>query len=171
MFFIAVNCRMSLWSECEKDKKTQKWMQTRRITRRAKKGGKDCPDKTKERSCKPPTFLITGYYIEPEFLPKNEECGLDDYVCKTKSHNKVVSCYWRTFSADFTEELIGDQDLCTHLVYSFAGIDSENDGILLQSWIRFDFKNTAYRRYLKETYPDLKVMIIFTPFITEKSKS
>ena len=156
---------MSPWSVCEKDLKTQKWSQVRRITRKVKNGGKDCPDKTLKRGCKPNTFLATGYYTEPEFLPKSENCGLDDFLCKTKSHNKVVICYWRTWSPDFTEGSIGDQEMCTHLVYSYVGIDSQSDTILLQTWIKFDFKKTAYRIYLKDKYPHVKVILMLTQFM------
>lgn len=47
----------------------------------------------------------------------------------TRSHNKVVACYiaswaaWRPGKGQFTVDNI-DPSLCTHIIYSFAGLDN-----------------------------------------------
>ena len=58
-----------------------------------------------------------------------------------QSHNKVVVCYWGTWSnyrpslGKFTPSDI-DASLCTHLVYSFAGIDPNTSMIKsLDEWM------------------------------------
>jgi hypothetical protein len=54
-----------------------------------------------------------------------EHAGVEDTVL---AHNKAVVCYWGTWSnyrpgsGKFTPSDV-DPSLCTHLVYSFAGVD------------------------------------------------
>ena len=84
-----------------------------------------------------------------------------------KGHNKKVVCYWGTWAnyrpkdGKFTPEDI-DPSLCTHLIYSFAGLDSENDTIKpLDPWMDLEegYGLQGYRKAtdLKYAYPHLKV--------------
>ena len=86
-----------------------------------------------------------------------------------KGHNKLVVCYWGTWAnyrpkdGKFTPEDI-DPSLCTHLIYSFAGLDSENDTIKpLDPWMDLEegYGLQGYRKAtdLKYAYPHLKVSI------------
>lgn len=86
-----------------------------------------------------------------------------------KGHNKVVVCYWGTWAnyrpkdGKFTPEDI-DPSLCTHLIYSFAGLDAENDSIKpLDPWMDLEegYGLQGYRKAtdLKYAYPHLKVTI------------
>jgi len=88
------------------------------------------------------------------------------------SHNKVVVCYWGTWAnyrpeaGKFTPENI-DPKLCTHLIYSFAGLDNSTWSIKsLDPWMDFE-KNynggglSGFRKTtaLKVTHPHLKVTL------------
>ena len=84
-----------------------------------------------------------------------------------KGHNKKVVCYWGTWAnyrpkdGKFTPEDV-DASLCTHLIYSFAGLDAENDAIKpLDPWMDLEegYGLQGYRKAtdLKYTYPHLKV--------------
>jgi len=84
-------------------------------------------------------------------------------------HNKKVVCYWGTWAnyrpegGKFTPEDI-DATLCTHLIYSFAGLDSGNWSIKsLDPWMDLEdnyglggFKKATA---LKITHPHLKVTL------------
>jgi len=81
-------------------------------------------------------------------------------------HNKKVVCYWGTWAnyrpegGKFTPEHV-DPTLCTHLIYSFAGLDSSNWTIKsLDPWMDLEdnyglagFKKATS---LKFTHPHLK---------------
>ena len=84
-----------------------------------------------------------------------------------KGHEKVVVCYWGTWAnyrpkdGKFTPEDI-DATLCTHLIYSFAGLDAETDAIKpLDPWMDLEegYALSGYRKAtdLKYVYPHLKV--------------
>jgi len=86
-----------------------------------------------------------------------------------KGHEKVVVCYWGTWAnyrpkdGKFTPEDI-DATLCTHLIYSFAGLDAETDAIKpLDPWMDLEegYALSGYRKAtdLKYLYPHLKVTI------------
>jgi len=83
------------------------------------------------------------------------------------SHNKKVVCYWGTWAnyrpsvGKFTPDLI-DPTLCTHLIYSFAGLDSFNWTMKsLDPWMDLedDYGLAGFRKAtdLKKTHPHLKV--------------
>jgi len=86
-----------------------------------------------------------------------------------KGHDKVVVCYWGTWAnyrpkeGKFTPEDV-DPSLCTHLIYSFAGLDSDNNVIKpLDPWMDLEegYGLQGYRKAtdLKYAYPHLKVTI------------
>ncbi|XP_050673657.1 probable chitinase 2 [Leptidea sinapis] len=85
------------------------------------------------------------------------------------AHNKVVVCYvatWAVYrSGDGKFELSDlDPSLCTHLIYSFAGLDESSHSIKsLDPWqdLEKDYGRAGYKRIvaLKETYPHLKVTV------------
>ena len=67
----------------------------------------------------------------------------DSYISEStvNSHNKHVVCYWGTWAnyrpqnGKFTPEDI-DPSLCTNLIYSFAGLDSDTSSIKsLDPWM------------------------------------
>ena len=84
-------------------------------------------------------------------------------------HDKVVMCYWGTWAnyrpkeGKFVSENV-DGSLCTHLIYSFAGLDTSKWAIkTLDAWLDLEdnyglggFKKATD---LKIKYPHLKVMI------------
>ncbi|XP_041985359.1 probable chitinase 2 [Aricia agestis] len=84
-------------------------------------------------------------------------------------HNKVVVCYVATWAAyrkdDGKFELSNlDPSLCTHLVYSFAGLDEATNNIKsLDPWqdLEKDYGKAGYKNMveLKERYPHLKVTV------------
>ncbi|KAI4467570.1 chitinase [Holotrichia oblita] len=82
-------------------------------------------------------------------------------------HNKVVVCYLGSWSAyrpgrgKFEIEDL-DPSLFTHVIYSFAGLNSVTDTIRsLDSWQDLSDGNNGYNRLvrLKQKYPHLKVSI------------
>jgi len=82
-------------------------------------------------------------------------------------HNKKVVCYWGTWAnyrpdgGKFTPDQV-DPNLCTHLVYSFAGLDLVNSAIKsLDTWMDLE-ENYGLGGFTKATnlkvkYPHLKV--------------
>jgi len=84
-------------------------------------------------------------------------------------HNKVVVCYWGTWAnyrpkeGKFVTENV-DGSLCTHLIYSFAGLDTSKWAIkTLDAWLDLE-DNYGLAGFKKATdlrikYPHLKVMI------------
>ncbi|CAG9794341.1 unnamed protein product [Diatraea saccharalis] len=84
-------------------------------------------------------------------------------------HDKVVVCYvatWAAYRPDAGKFLLEDLEpaLCTHLVYSFAGLDEEKMAIKsLDPWqdLEKDYGKGGYKRLvnLKNRYPHLKVTI------------
>ena len=98
----------------------------------------------------------------------------NDYVEEytVKDHEKVVVCYWGTWAnyrpgaGKFTPEDI-DANLCTHLIYTFAGLDPKTDEIKgLDPWFDLDVDEkggglAGFRKAtdLKDQYPHLKVSI------------
>ena len=97
----------------------------------------------------------------------NRETFMMSSEYTVKSHNKRVVCYWGTWAnyrpkdGKFTPEDI-DPSLCTNLIYSFAGLDSENDAIKpLDPWMDLEegYGLQGYRKAtdLKYAYPHLKV--------------
>lgn len=84
-------------------------------------------------------------------------------------HSKVVVCYWGTWAnyrpkdGKFTPESV-DGSLCTHLIYSFAGLDGSKSRIKsLDTWMDLekDYGLAGFRKAtdLKKTWPHLKVML------------
>ena len=85
------------------------------------------------------------------------------------SHDKVVICYWGTWAnyrpkqGKFVADNV-DGSLCTHLIYSFAGLDTTNWNIkTLDAWLDLE-DNYGLKGFKKATdlrlkYPHLKVMI------------
>lgn len=84
-------------------------------------------------------------------------------------HGKLVVCYlgtWSVYRPDrgsFAIEHI-DPDLCTHLIYSFAGLDPKENAIKsLDAWqdLTDNYGKGGYQRFtrLKEKYPHLKVSL------------
>ncbi|KAK9759347.1 Glycosyl hydrolases family 18 [Popillia japonica] len=85
------------------------------------------------------------------------------------THNKVVVCYigtWSVYRPSRGKFDIEDLDpsLCTHVIYSFAGLNSTDDTIrALDPWqdLSDDYGKDGYNRLvrLKQEYPHLKVSI------------
>jgi len=84
-------------------------------------------------------------------------------------HDKVVVCYWGTWAnyrpkeGKFVTEDI-DGSLCTHLIYSFAGLDTSKWAIkTLDAWLdledNYGLKGFKKATDLKIKYPHLKVLI------------
>jgi len=84
-------------------------------------------------------------------------------------HNKKVVCYWGTWAnyrpkeGKFTPESV-DGSLCTHLIYSFAGLDAAKSSIKsLDTWMDLekDYGLAGFKKAtdLRKTWPHLKVMI------------
>ena len=85
------------------------------------------------------------------------------------NHDKVVICYWGTWAnyrpkqGKFVADNV-DGSLCTHLIYSFAGLDTTNWNIkTLDAWLDLE-ENYGLKGFKKATdlrlkYPHLKVMI------------
>jgi len=83
------------------------------------------------------------------------------------SHNKKVVCYWGTWAnyrpdgGKFTPENI-DPTLCTHVIYSFAGLENHNWTIKsLDPWMDLESGLSGFRKTtaLKVTHPHLKVTL------------
>ncbi|XP_034838643.1 probable chitinase 2 [Maniola hyperantus] len=84
-------------------------------------------------------------------------------------HDKVVVCYvatWAVYRPGAGKYDLADIEpsLCTHLVYSFAGLDESTSSIKsLDPWqdLEKDYGKAGYKRLvsLKERYPHLKVTI------------
>lgn len=85
------------------------------------------------------------------------------------SHNKKVVCYWGTWanyrpeSGKFTPEHV-DPTLCTHLIYSFAGLDTNTWTIKsLDAWMDLedDYGLAGFKKAtdLKRSHPHLKVTL------------
>lgn len=85
------------------------------------------------------------------------------------THDKLVVCYvgtwavYRPTRGSFTLEHI-DPSLCTHLIYSFAGLNVTTDGIRsLDPWqdLSENYGKGGYNRItkLKDRYPHLKVSL------------
>ncbi|XP_045782773.1 probable chitinase 2 [Maniola jurtina] len=84
-------------------------------------------------------------------------------------HDKVVVCYvatWAVYRPGPGKYDLSDIEpsLCTHLVYSFAGLDESTSSIRsLDPWqdLEKDYGKAGYKRLvsLKERYPHLKVTI------------
>jgi len=84
-------------------------------------------------------------------------------------HSKKVVCYWGTWAnyrpkeGKFTPESV-DGSLCTHLIYSFAGLDGSKNIIKsLDTWMDLekDYGLAGFKKAtdLKKKWPHLKVMI------------
>ena len=88
---------------------------------------------------------------------------------RVSNHEKVVICYWGTWAnwrlnqGKFVTSNV-DGNLCTHLIYSFAGLDTNSWSIkTLDPYLDLEdnyglggFKKATD---LRITYPHLKVMI------------
>ena len=96
-----------------------------------------------------------------------EKSTMSEPEFTVKGHDKVVVCYWGTWAnyrpkdGKFTPEDV-DPTLCTHLIYSFAGLDAELDKIKpLDPWMDLEegYALSGYRKAtdLKYAYPHLKV--------------
>ena len=96
--------------------------------------------------------------LVPKYLPKPIDCGYDGYFCTAKSHKKVVICHWKFWIDHFEDESI-NPDLCTHLVYHTARINSKTSKIEVEVNKARNVTNTGYRYYLKYvTNSELKVL-------------
>jgi len=90
-------------------------------------------------------------------------------VYTVNDHSKVVVCYWGTWAnyrpsnGKFTPEDV-DPSLCTHLIYSFVGLDEVSSTIKsLDTWMDLE-ENYALGGFRKTTdlklrYPHLKVTV------------
>jgi len=90
-------------------------------------------------------------------------------VYNVNDHSKVVVCYWGTWAnyrpsrGKFTPENV-DPSLCTHLIYSFVGLDETTSSVKsLDTWMDLEenyalggFKKTVD---MKLKYPHLKVSV------------
>ena len=93
----------------------------------------------------------------------------EEQEVSVSSHDKVVICYWGTWAnyrpkqGKFVADNV-DGNLCTHLIYSFAGLDTTNWNIkTLDAWLDLE-ENYGLKGFKKATdlrlkYPHLKVMI------------
>ncbi|XP_045508158.1 probable chitinase 2 [Colias croceus] len=94
---------------------------------------------------------------------------LDGQTLGGPMHGKVVVCYVATWAvyrpgAGKFEQSDLEPSLCTHLVYSFAGLDEHTNSIKsLDPWqdLEKDYGRAGYKRLvaLKERYPHLKVTV------------
>nr|QIJ96694.1 chitinase 2a [Glyphodes pyloalis] len=94
---------------------------------------------------------------------------LDGQTLGGPMHDKAVVCYvasWAAYRPGSGAFVIEDLEpgLCTHLVYSFAGLDTEKGTIKsLDPWqdLEVDYGKGGYKRIvnLKKRYPHLKVTI------------
>lgn len=92
-----------------------------------------------------------------------------DIFSTVKGHDKVVICYWGTWAnyrpqqGKFTPDMV-DGDLCTHLIYTFAGLDNAKWAIKsLDAWLDLesDYGLAGFKKAtdLRIKHPHLKVMI------------
>ncbi|OWR46898.1 hypothetical protein KGM_206218A, partial [Danaus plexippus plexippus] len=94
---------------------------------------------------------------------------LDGQTLGGPMHGKVVVCYvatWAVYRPGAGKFDLSDIDptLCTHLIYSFAGLDQSTGGIKsLDPWqdLEKDYGKGGYKRLvsLKAKYPHLKVTV------------
>lgn len=94
---------------------------------------------------------------------------LEGQISGGPTHGKVVVCYIATWAVYRTGEgkfELGNLEpsLCTHLVYSFAGLDETTNSIKsLDPWqdLEKDYGKGGYKRLvsLKQRYPHLKVTV------------
>ena len=112
------------------------------------------------------TAIMAASTAERSFEDYQDEYQ-DEYT--VKGHEKVVVCYWGTWAnyrpgaGKFTPEDI-DPTLCTHLIYTFAGLDPQTDEIKgLDPWFDLEEEGglAGFRKAtdLKYLYPHLKVSI------------
>ena len=84
-------------------------------------------------------------------------------------HEKVVICYWGTWAnyrpgeGKFVSSNV-DGDLCTHLIYSFAGLDTNTWSIkTLDAWLdledNYGLQGFKKATDLRDVFPHMKVMI------------
>ena len=90
-------------------------------------------------------------------------------VYSVNEHSKVVVCYWgswanyRPSNGKFTPEDV-DPSLCTHLIYSFVGLDNVSSSIKsLETWmdLQENYGLGGFRKTtdLKLRYPHLKMTV------------
>ena len=102
-------------------------------------------------------------------LPECQGESHDTTSVSVSDHEKVVICYWGTWAnyrpngGKFVASNV-DGNLCTHLIYSFAGLDTNNWSIkTLDAWLdledNYGLKGFKKATDLRITYPHLKVMI------------
>ena len=117
-----------------------------------------------------PVFLTMAMCMAMASAEKSTAMSEPEYT--VKGHEKVVVCYWGTWAnyrpkdGKFTPEDI-DATLCTHLIYSFAGLDAETDAIKpLDPWMDLEegYALSGYRKAtdLKYVYPHLKVKTYYS---------
>ncbi|XP_055686858.1 probable chitinase 2 [Lutzomyia longipalpis] len=85
------------------------------------------------------------------------------------SHDKVVVCYigtWATYRPGFGSFTLDhvDPNLCTHLIYAFAGLDTDSDGIkALDPWqdLKDNYGKGGFEKLtaMRKTHPHLKVTL------------
>lgn len=114
-------------------------------------------------------FLVLWTILAHEAMASKDQLDMMSSEFTVKGHNKRVVCYWGTWAnyrpklGKFTPEDV-DASLCTNLIYSFAGLDAENDSIKpLDPWMDLEdgYGLQGYRKAtdLKYAYPHLKVTI------------
>ena len=102
-------------------------------------------------------------------LAEDKTDSMSTYEYTTDGHGKRVVCYWGTWAnyrngeGKFTPEDV-DASLCTNLIYSFAGLDSETSTIKsLDPWMDLedDYGLAGFRKAtdLKYAHPNLKVTL------------
>jgi len=96
-------------------------------------------------------------------------CEVKSKVYTVKDHTKVVVCYWGTWAnyrpdkGKFTPEDV-DPSLCTHLIYSFVGLDEKTGTVKsLDTWMDLEdnYALSGFKKAvdLKLEYPHLKVSV------------
>ena len=115
--------------------------------------------------------MVIDVFLKLVILTPLLSAGITSAVQESsvKDHEKVVMCYWGTWAnyrpkeGKFVTDNV-DGSLCTHLIYSFAGLDSSKWAIkTLDAWLDLE-DNYGLAGFKKATdlrvkYPHLKVMI------------
>jgi chitinase len=113
-------------------------------------------------------FIVMATIMMASIMASSERGLMKDTEYTVKGHNKNVVCYWGTWAnyrpsgGKFTPEDV-DASLCTHLIYSFAGLNAETNEIKpLDPWMDLEegyglqgFRKATDHKY---AYPHLKVI-------------
>ena len=114
-------------------------------------------------------ILTLGLVTATEVQNSSTSTTTEKEPALVTSHDKVVICYWGTWAnyrpgrGKFVASDV-DGNLCTHLIYSFAGLDTGTWSIkTLDAWLdledNYGLKGFKKATDLRTSYPHLKVMI------------